>query len=142
MGFNGCVQVLLDALAFRLDGILRHIIAQSAHGGLAFFVTEHTSIVPAADYEIGMAGHLTHARDQTEDIGVICSCAWMIRCTVEQCSSIDVRAEFPLCIRKEAQVQFLLLWAEVIAPHNDRTRRKAQFVCPLNLRPLQHDSVQ
>jgi hypothetical protein len=59
--------------AFRLDGILCDIVAQSAHSGLPLFVPEHTSIVLAADYEIGMAGHLAHARNQTEDIGIICS---------------------------------------------------------------------
>lgn len=74
VGFNRCVQVLLDALAvenvptFRLNGILRHIVAQSAHGGLTIFATEHSGIFLAADYEIGMTGHLTHARNQTEDI--------------------------------------------------------------------------
>jgi hypothetical protein len=79
VGFNRCVQVLPDALAVenvpasRLESILRHIVAQSAHGGLTF-VAERTGIVLAADYEIGMAGHLTHARNQTEDIGVVCSC--------------------------------------------------------------------
>lgn len=115
VGFNGCVQVLFDAFAvenvptFCLDGILHHIVAQSAHGGFTLFA-EHAGIVLAADYEIGMAGHLTHARNQTEDIGVVCSCPRVIRCnsiwstrlTVEQRSSINVRAELPLCIRKQA----------------------------------------
>ena len=74
LGFNRCIQVLLDALAienmptFRLDGVLRHIVAQSAHRGLAF-VAEYFL---TADHEIGMARHLAHARDQAEDIGVVC----------------------------------------------------------------------
>jgi hypothetical protein len=79
VGFNRCIQVLFDTFAvknvptFCLDAILHHIVAQSAHGGLTFFSAKHTGIVLAADYEIGMAGHLTHARNQTEDIRVVCS---------------------------------------------------------------------
>ena len=84
MRFDRCIQVLFDALAvkymtaFCLDGVLRNIIAQAAYGRLPFF-SEHTSIVLAADYEIRMASHLAHPRNQTEDIGVIYSCPGGIR---------------------------------------------------------------
>jgi hypothetical protein len=75
--FDGRVQVLLDAFAieyvpaFCLNGILRDIVAQSTHGGFAIFSSEHLCVILASDYEIGMAGHLTHARDKTEDIGIV-----------------------------------------------------------------------
>jgi hypothetical protein len=84
MRFDRCVQVLFDAFAvkymsaFCLDGVLRNIVAQAAYGGLPFF-SEHTGIVLAANYEIGVASHLTHSRNQTEDIGVIYSCPGGIR---------------------------------------------------------------
>ena len=81
MRFDRCVEVLFDALAiknvaaFCLDGILRDIITQSAYSGLLLLLfVEYSSIAPAANYEIGMTGHLTHARNQSEDVGVVCSC--------------------------------------------------------------------
>jgi hypothetical protein len=84
MRFDRCVQVLFDALAvkymtaFCLDGVLRNIVAQATYGRLPFF-SEDTSIVLAADYEIGMASHLTHPRNQAENIGVIYSCPGGVR---------------------------------------------------------------
>jgi hypothetical protein len=82
MGFDRCVEIPSDALAvknvaaFCLDGILRDIVAQSAYGNIPLFFAEYPSIVPAADYKIWVAGHLTHTRNQTEDVGIICGCAW------------------------------------------------------------------
>ncbi len=80
MCFDRCVQVLLDTFAienmpaFRLDGVLRDIIAQATNRGLPFFA-EHASVVLAANYEIGMARHLTHARYQGKDVGVVYKCS-------------------------------------------------------------------
>jgi hypothetical protein len=96
MCIDGGVEVLFDALAvknvvtFCLDGIFCDVIAQSAYGDLHLFV-KYSSIAPAADYEVGMTGHLTHARNQSEDIGVVCSCprviehfsSWSTKLTVE-----------------------------------------------------------
>jgi len=79
MRFGRCVKVLFDALAvknvaaFCLDSILRDIITQSAYSDLLLLVfVEYSSIAPAADYEIGMTGQLAHARNQSEDVGVVC----------------------------------------------------------------------
>jgi hypothetical protein len=81
MRFGRCVEVLFDALAvknvaaFCLDGILRDIITQSAYSDfLVLNFVEYSSIASAADYKIGMTGHLAHARNQSEDVGVVCSC--------------------------------------------------------------------
>jgi hypothetical protein len=80
MRFGRCVEVLFDALAvknvaaFCLDGILRDIITQAAYSDLLLLVfIEYSSIAPAADDEIGMTGHLAHARYQSEDVGVVYS---------------------------------------------------------------------
>lgn len=68
------MKVLFDALAvknmpaFCLDGVFRNIVAQSAHSGLPFSFSELASIVLAADYEIGVASHLAHTRNQAKDI--------------------------------------------------------------------------
>ena len=118
MCFDGCIQVLPDTFAvknvpaFCLNGILRDIVAQSTHGGFAIFFPEHPSIVLAADYEIGMASHLAHACDETEDIGVVYSCPSVnsrlsissTGLTVKKGARANVRAELPLCVRKQAQV--------------------------------------
>jgi hypothetical protein len=84
MCFDRCVQVLFDAFAvknmpaFCLDSILRNIVAQPAYGGLHIVISKRTSILLAANYEIGVARHLSHARNQTEDIGVVCGCPSVI----------------------------------------------------------------
>jgi hypothetical protein len=55
-----------------------------------------------------MAGHLSHACNETENIGVVCGwpkeirrySKWSKLLTVQKRPSINVRAELPLCIRK------------------------------------------
>jgi hypothetical protein len=71
--FHGSLEILFDAFsikdvpAFRLNGILRNVIADSANRGLTdLSVGEGCSISFTFEHKIGMTSHLPHAGESDE----------------------------------------------------------------------------
>lgn len=72
------LQILLDALAIenvvtlRLDCIFCEFVTQSADGGFSRFIGhESCGITLTANDQVGMARHLPHAGEKTEDVGIV-----------------------------------------------------------------------
>jgi hypothetical protein len=62
-----------DVLTLGSNAILDDLIAQPTHNGFTIVLRKELAVVVLApQHKVRMAGHLTHACEQTEDVRVVC----------------------------------------------------------------------
>jgi len=129
-------EVLSDALsveyvfALRSNRVFGLVIAQSADGTLRHLYIGHCGL--GLQDQIGMTGHLSHPRDQGENVGIV----------VQHRSLVDVRRELPFGTGEQGRIQLFLGRGEVIPSDSDDSRWQSQIIGSLQLCSPQHHSVE
>jgi hypothetical protein len=79
-----------------------------------------------------MASHLTHASNQSEDVGIV----------VQDRAVVEVGAELALDIGVKRGVKLLLFFGKVVTSDGDDSRRQRQIIGTLHFGATKHHAVQ
>jgi hypothetical protein len=110
-----------------LDGLLSLIIAQRANKG-RIGCPFHVS----AKHKIGVVSYLSHASNQSKDIGVV----------IEDDALIDIGVELSVRVAVDGCIEVFFLLVEVISPNFHNARRQSKVICTFKLGSSQHDLAE